>query len=246
VSTARGTAVLPATRESLVAALGTAGEEARLRALDLIGRAYLVPVTALLGHRWQLSRADAEDLAQGFFARAIEKDWFRRFDASRGRFRAFLRSCLDDYARAEHRDATRQKRGGDTLHLSLDDALHDAPSLAGPTGGEAERLFEREWARSVLSIASAALRDECAGSAAHREAWSLFERYDLTDAPDEDRPTYASLAADLAMPVTQVTNQLAWARRRMREHVLDTLRALTGDDAEYRAEVRALLGIELA
>lgn len=242
MSDARGAAALPATRESLVAALGTAGEDARRRALDLIGRAYLVPVTALLGHRWQLSRADAEDLAQGFFARAIEKDWFGRFDPSRGRFRAFLRSCLDDYARAQHRDALRQKRGGDAQHLSLD----DAPSLVGATGDDADRLFDREWARSVLSMASAALRDECAGSATHLQAWPLFARYDLTDARDEDRPTYDSLAAELGIPVTQVTNQLAWARRRMREHVLGTLRALTGDDDEYRAEVRTLLGIEVA
>jgi RNA polymerase sigma-70 factor (ECF subfamily) len=104
--------LLPATRESLVAALGTSGEEARQRALELIGRAYLVPVTALLALRWQLARPDAEDLAQGFFAKAIEKDWFRRFDPARGRFRTFLRSCLDDFARTEHRDAHREKRGG--------------------------------------------------------------------------------------------------------------------------------------
>lgn len=237
----RGAAALPATRESLVAALGTAGEEARQRALELIGRAYLVPVTALLAFRWHLPRADAEDLAQEFFARAIEKSWFQRFDASRGRFRTFLRRCLDDFARAEHRDAQRDKRGGGAVHVALD----DAPSLASD-GDETDRLFEREWARSVLSMASAALRDECARSPGRAVAWGLFERYDLSDARDEDRPTYASLAAEFGEPVTQVTNQLAWARRRFRELVLDTLRALTADDAEFRAEVRALLGIEVA
>lgn len=236
-----GAAALPATRESLVSALGTAGEEARQRALDLIGRAYLVPVTALLAHKWQLPRADAEDLAQGFFATAIEKSWFQRFDPARGRFRAFLRSCLDDYARAEYRDARRQKRGGAMGHVSLE----DAPALAGPSGDMADRLFEREWARSVLALASAALREECARTPAHAGAWPLFERYDLTDARDEDRPTYATLAAEAGIPVSQVTNQLAWARRRMRDHVLLTLRDLTGDESEYRSEVRALLGVEL-
>jgi hypothetical protein len=127
------------------------------------------------------------------------------------------------------------------MHVPLD----DVPALAGPAGDDADRIFEREWARSVLSIAGAALRDECARSAAHRDAWALFERYDLTDARDEDRSTYGALATEFGIPATQVTNQLAWARRRMRELVLDTLRALTGDEAEYRAEVRALLGIEV-
>lgn len=237
---APGGAVLPATRESLVAALGTTGDEARQRALELIGRAYLVPVIALLGLRWQLERADAEDLAQSFFMRAMEKDWFSRYDATRGRFRTFLRSCLDDFARTELRDASRLKRGGGAVHLPLD----DAPSLADP-GDEADRLFEREWARSVLTIASASLRDECARTAGKEVAWRLFERYDLTDARDEDRQTYTALALEFGVPATQVTNHLAWARRRMREHVLDTLRSLTSDEVEYRSEVRALLGVEL-
>jgi hypothetical protein len=44
------------------------------------------------------------------------------------------------------------------------------------------------------------------------------------------------------VPVTQVANYLHWARTRFRGHVLATLRALTGSDAEFREEARALLG----
>ena len=106
---------------------------------------------------------------------------------------------------------------------------------------DAERLFEREWAKSVLAIASERLRAECVDSS-KEVAWRLFERYDLTDAPDESRPTYAALGLEFGVPVTQVTNHLSWARRRMRDHVLATLRSLTGDDEEYRDEVRSLLG----
>jgi len=41
-----------------------------------------------------------------------------------------------------------------------------------------------------------------------------------------------------------VINHLAWARRRFRHHVLATLRSLAGSEAEYREDVRDLLGIE--
>jgi hypothetical protein len=41
-----------------------------------------------------------------------------------------------------------------------------------------------------------------------------------------------------------VINHLAWARRRFRSHVLDVVRRLAGSDAEYREDVRDLLGIE--
>ncbi len=189
------TAPLPETRDTLVAALASTGDEARGRALDLIARAYHAPVVALLARRWQLERADAEDLAQGFFAQAIEKDWFTRYDAARGRFRPFLRSCLDDFARSEFRDAGRLKRGGGAAHVALTEVeVADAdPGI--------ERLFEQEWARSVLSLASGRLRDECTGTA-REPAWRIFERYDLTDVPDDRRPTYAMLAAELGVPAT--------------------------------------------
>jgi hypothetical protein len=42
--------------------------------------------------------------------------------------------------------------------------------------------------------------------------------------------------------VTQVANYLHWARNRFRGHALETLRALTTSDAEFREEARTLLG----
>lgn len=226
---------LPDTRDTLIEALASPVAADRDRALDLIARAYRDPVLVILSLRWTLAREDAEDLAQEFFATAAEKQWFHRYDVSRGRFRTFLRSCLDDFARSALRDARRLKRGGGAVHVALD----DAPALAAPS--EVDRLFDREWARAVLGIALERLRAECA-TLGKQVAWRLYERYDLTDSPDDARPTYASLAAEFGEPVTQVTNHLAWARRRMREHALETVRALTGDEAEFRDEVRALTG----
>jgi hypothetical protein len=46
------------------------------------------------------------------------------------------------------------------------------------------------------------------------------------------------------LPVTQVTNHLAWARREFRRHVLAALRSLTGSEEEFRLEVRELLGVD--
>ncbi len=249
------TARLPETRDTLVAALASTDAADRERALDLVARAYREPVVGILGLRWGLAREDAEDLAQEFFAAAIAKDWFHRYEPARGRFRGFLRGCLDDFARSALRDARRLKRGGGAMHLALDAAVGPggttgtAPGRAGGTDAalatpaDADRLFDREFARSVLALAVEALRAECEARG-KRTAWALYARYDLTDAPDDARPTYGALAAEFGEPVTQVTNHLAWARRRMREQVLATIRMLTGSEAEYRDEVRAVLGVE--
>ena len=70
----------------------------------------------------------------------------------------------------------------------------------------------------------------------------LFERYDLEP---EDGVSYASLAAETGMPVTQITNHLAAVRRAFRAAALGQLRELTVTDAEFRAEARDLFGVEV-
>ena len=79
-----------------------------------------------------------------------------------------------------------------------------------------------------------------------RTHFLLFERYDLADAEPHERPTYAELAAELGLPVTQVTNFLAAVRREFRRAVLARLRETSGGEEEFRAEARALLGIEVS
>ena len=63
-------------------------------------------------------------------------------------------------------------------------------------------------------------------------------------APGTPMATEHELAAEYGIPVTQVTNWLAAARRDFRSAVLDTLRDLSGSDAEFRADALSLLGIE--
>jgi hypothetical protein len=58
-------------------------------------------------------------------------------------------------------------------------------------------------------------------------------------------PTYDGLAVEFGIPETQVTNYLAFARRRFRHHVIETLAALTATDDEFAAEAREILGVEL-
>ena len=109
---------------------------------------------------------------------------------------------------------------------------------AGP-----EEFFEREWIRSLFAIALDDLRGQCetTGKTTH---FALFERYDV-DPRGEGRTTYAQLAAEFEIPVTQVTNYLSFARSEFRRHVLERLERLTGSDEEFRSEARRILGIEL-
>ena len=59
-----------------------------------------------------------------------------------------------------------------------------------------------------------------------------------------ERPSYAQLAAEHGLAVTQVTNFLAAVRRELRRRVLARLRELTASEEEYRAEARNVLGVD--
>jgi hypothetical protein len=56
------------------------------------------------------------------------------------------------------------------------------------------------------------------------------------DAP----PSYAEVAADCGLSVSDVTNYLSWSRRAFRVCIVDRLREITANEDELREEARAL------
>jgi RNA polymerase sigma factor (sigma-70 family) len=240
-----GALAFPQTHRSVVLAVRSSDPEERARALDTVIRAYWRPVFKHLRAKWRADDPRAEDLAQGFFAAALEKGWLERFDPEKGRFRTFLLSCLDSYAANEVRAARRMKRGGDTttVPLEVEDEDGTVRELPLPDPADLEASFQREWARSLFALAVDSLRQRCAGTA-KEVAFTLFERYDLDGSDAPERPSYAQLASALGLPVTQVTNHLHWARREFRAAVLEALREITASEAEFRAEARSLLGVD--
>jgi RNA polymerase sigma-70 factor (ECF subfamily) len=231
----------PATRRSIVDDVRSADPARRRAAFDRVAAAYWRPVYAYLRLRWRASAPDAEDLTQGFFTRALEKGFFDAYDPSRGRLRTFLRTCLDGYVSNERQAASRRKRGGGVETIAGDFADAERGLPAARDDRDPEAVFHREWVRSVCAEAVEALRARCRLSGRDR-ALALFERCDLSDLADEDRPSYAALAAEFGLPPTQVTNLLNAARREFRRALEDTLRRRTATDEEFEQEARTLLG----
>ena len=110
----------PVTRLSAIVAASSANQEERARAFEVLATAYWMPVYKYIRIKWNKPTEDARDLTQGFFAEAIEKNFFARYDASKARFRTFLRTCLDAFVANENKAANRKKRGGGATILSMD------------------------------------------------------------------------------------------------------------------------------
>lgn len=232
----------PSTRRSAVLTVASDDPVERARSFDVLVRAYWKPVYKYVRVRWKKPAADARDLTQGLFARAFEKRYFSSYDPDKARFRTYLKTCLDRFVIEETRKEGRQKRGGDSVRVSLDfDVAEDELGRLGSPPHDLDAYFEREWMRSLMGAAVDALRLRC--EAEQKAAYfTVFERYVL--APPHPRPTYAELAASLDISPSDVTNYLAWARRAFRAIVLERLREITANEDEFRAEARLLLGAE--
>jgi RNA polymerase sigma factor (sigma-70 family) len=238
--------MFPFTRHSLIAAAASADPDARRAAFGTFVDAYWRPVYKYVRLRWGASPEEAEDLTQGFFARAFEKDFLQPFDPSQARFRTFLRVCLDGFVSHERQAGQRLKRGGGVRVVSIDvePAEGDLRRHDAGVQPDFDEYFEREWVRSVLSLAVERFRVAATGAGRVRQ-FVVFTRYDI-EAPDRDeRLTYADLARELGISVSDVTNALHAARREFRTVLLECLRELTRTEDEYRAEARRLLGIEV-
>jgi RNA polymerase sigma factor (sigma-70 family) len=232
----------PSTRRSVLAGAASPEPAVRREAFSAIVEVYWKPVYKYIRLHWRKSNDAAKDLTQGFFASLLERGLIERYDAARAAFRSYLRMCVDGYVLHEAESASRLKRGGGRQFVALDfDGAERELAVQPAPGGSMEEFFHREWQRRLFSLAVDDLRLDC-DREGRQTQFRLFEQYDLAD--DPARPTYSDLAREHGLPVTTVTNQLAWARRELRRLLLERLAAITSGSRELRREARSLLGGE--
>lgn len=236
----------PPTRLSVVEAVRSFDAEERQRALEAFCAAYWRPVYKYIRLRWNRPADEAQDLTQGFFVEMLERGLLERFDSKKGRLRTYLRVCVDSFISNEDKASRRQKRGGRVPHVTLDFAAAERELDGGavldpdsiPSQGSLEDFFEKEWVRSLFSLAVEELREFCVARERER-TFLLFEAYDLDG---NEKTSYEQLSKEYGIPITDVTNALAWARREFRRIALERLRELCGSEEEFHREARVAFG----
>jgi RNA polymerase sigma-70 factor (ECF subfamily) len=217
----------PSTRWSRI--LAPAGA----RDLDALARAYWRPVQAWLAARTRCSAADADDLAQEAFAWLLSSGLLDKADPARGRFRAFRKTALANFANAQWRRAHAARRGGGSTTTTLDP---DGPADARERSPE--QALDDAWRRELLVQAQVRLQQELEGSgrALH---WAVFrDRYLAAG----DEPDHATLAARHGITGTDVANWLDRARRRYRALLREVVADTVTTPAELEDELRWLFG----
>lgn len=238
----------PRTRLSVLAALKGNSYAARVSALSVLAGAYWKPIYKYSCWKWKLSSEAAEVLTQDFFVMALEKNFFAAYDRSKARFRTYLRAGLENLAARQYRDLRRIKRGGQARTLNFDflQADRELKSELPPAPNAFEEYFEQEWQRHIVTESLQSLR-ALAKARGRAIMADIFQQYEYPEYPYcvPGNLTYDVIAGKLGISVSEVTNHLAEARREFKRIATGKLRALTEEDDDLRAELRAVFGIDL-
>lgn len=216
-------------------------------ALARLCRDYWPPLYRFVRRRGY-SRADAQDLTQGFFAYVFEKKAFTTPDRNKGRFRTFLLVLLKRYLNASWAHQCRQKRGGDRAMVFLDssrvDFLEQTKYDALTTGAplDEERLFEWNWAAALVNRAMEALSAEYSSSQKARVFAEL--RPFLTGGVN--LPTQEAAAARLGVPVETLRSHLSRLRGRYRALLRAEVRPTVPKERDIDDELRYLCRVLIA
>ncbi|MGC9455544.1 MAG: RNA polymerase sigma factor [Phycisphaerae bacterium] len=221
----------------VLAAGGERTNTSSRRALGELIDIYWFPLYAFVRRQGEPPET-AEDVVQGFFTTLLEKGYLKQVDRSRGKFRSFLLAAVKHYL-SKHRDKRRaQKRGGGKTILNLDAAAAETRYAMEPTDAMTpERLFERQWALSVLELVLNRLQGEYA-AAGKRKLYQALEPCLTAGAAEVD---YDSVSSKLGMTAGALRVASHRLRRRYRDLLREEIAQTVDSPAQIEEEIAYLL-----
>jgi RNA polymerase sigma factor (sigma-70 family) len=208
-------------------------------ALAKLCETYWYPLYAYMRRRGH-SCEDAQDLAQNFFARLLEKNSLRHANPDRGRFRTFLLSSASNFLNNEWDRAKAQKRGGGQKTISWDERDSEGRYLNEPIEKMTpERIFEKRWTTTLLELVLKKTKDEFLTNG----RVELFEALKVHIWGDEPAASYVQLAVQLNMTVVAIKVTVHRLRKRFRELLRQEIARTVSDQEQVEDEIRHLISV---
>lgn len=209
------------------------------RALSSLCETYWYPLYAFVRRKGHSSH-DAQDLTQAFFEKLLEKNYLGDVAQEKGRFRSFLLVSLKHFLANEWKRARTAKRGGGAVLISLDDTEAEARYQLEPADEtNAERLFERRWAMTILDLVMNRLRDEMAAA----EKLDLFEELKGRLSGGGDAGSFAESGKRLNLSEGAARVASHRLKKRYREILRESIGETVADPSEVEDEIRYLIAI---
>ncbi len=228
------------THWSVVLAAGQQALPQAAEALENLCRTYWYPLYAFVRRRGY-SPEDAEDLTQGFLASLLSTRGLDSVHPAKGRFRSFLLASLNHFLANEWDKARTLKRGGGQPAISLDTA--ETRYRAEPREDMSpDRIFERQWARTLLAQVAARLREDyqTAGKG------PLFNVLQVYLSGEKGLTPYRETAGQLGLGLDALKKAVERLRRRYGELLREEIAHTVSDPAEVDEEIRYLRSVVAA
>lgn len=209
---------------------------------DLL-RKYWKPVYCYL-RRKGYNNEQAKDLTQGFFQEVVlGRSLIEHAEKSKGRFRTFLLTALQQYVAGVHRKQSTQKWSPKGNLIRLDE-LEPGEKIEAPAQFSPEESFHYAWAAQLLDCILAEVQDKCRadGKMLH---WQVF--HDRVLGPIMDNTTLPSLDEicqryDIDSS-SKASNMIVTVKRRFQAGLKRYIRRSVIQDSDVDSEFQELMQI---
>ncbi|MFC1760748.1 RNA polymerase sigma factor [Planctomycetota bacterium] len=224
------------TQWSVVLSAQQADSVTSAQALEGLCQTYWYPLYAFVRHQGY-QPDEAADMTQGFFARLLEKDWLADVDQNRGRFRNFLMASIKHFVSNERAKQRAKRRGGDKHIVSMDIETAESRLRLEPVDTTTpERLFERQWALTLLEEVLGTLQREYE----QREKTEVFRVLKGCLMGSRDQQPYDQLAEQLDSTAGHVRVLVHRLRVRYRQLLREAVAGTVATPDEVDAEMEHL------
>jgi RNA polymerase sigma-70 factor (ECF subfamily) len=204
--------------------------------LESLCGAYWYPLYAYARRRVS-DVQEAQDLTQEFFAMVIERDALKTADQERGHFRSFLLASFKNFIANEWDKAKAQKRGGGRRVIPLNlDSGESRYSLEPVDELSPERLFEKQWALTLLDSVLARLRSEFVAKGKQKQ----FEAVKPFLSGEGGPRAYEKAASALGVSEAAAKVAVHRLRRRYRETLRSEIADTVAEPGQVDDEIRSL------
>ena len=228
------------TRWSLIELAQHGSPDEAQQARQKLATRYAPPLRRyLLGLPWRFDMHAVDDVVQGFVqTRLLSGNLLERSNPQVGRFRALLKTALDNFVRDLLRSRTQTPRP-QARGVAGNDRCDDVPEVIDRS--PVVDPFDAAWARGLIQSTTEHMRQHCLDSGLE-SVWLVFQARLLDPILfGSEPPSYEQLALEAGFPnAKNAANKLTTGTRIFRRFFEQAVRAYADDDDDYAVELRQM------
>jgi RNA polymerase sigma-70 factor (ECF subfamily) len=220
----------------------------RLTFLEVLAKKYWTPIFQYLRIKGY-DEFEAQDLAQDFFAHALNTQLFSKADQRQGRFRNFLLKSLNNFLANKYRRESAQKRRPKEGIISLDGLaeLGYFQPKSVVDNETPETIFHKAWLREVVRNALQNLENDFSSTGKSTHFILFRSRVVSPELDGEQPPSLQIQARELGLEYKEAANQILTAKRAFLRILEKEVRVYTRSEqeaSEEKTDVLKLFNLE--